>query len=499
MQACEVCGWDTRAGTRVCASCRAEQESPDTAGDGVLAAVLQQARDMSADTVDAGHPEDQPRATTSRRPRGTRRDDHGREQVVLREIEPGGDEQRPRRSEPSSVAASLLEAFQPPPDTSTAPLEPPTAPYGPRARVTGDVPPTDADEVGDDATFGTEDRPPTVDPVEPMADTDRLQAVATPTVGDEKHVVEDRSPEARGVTGQPPATTEARADEPWPPGASPDDTGPITDRFANIPTVPMDPGPSPDLSADTTTEDGAPADGSAAPPDGADAADVMSAPSAGDSELGPSRLRDDGRVAAQGPADGTTASTPAAGQDTADTPAWRAVLREAGTWTAVSQFTLLFIAMLCVFQVVVLLVVNQFLSQAQTQEVVAADMLAAHAKVATVMLPALVGGAFAAAAFAAWRAHTDPQQRDDTAPLRRWVLGLPVAIWAVIVTATMLLSVVLFGTSATVAEAQRMTLWALGACTLLCIACVAAPRGLTAPQVTDASAAAAPRADAAGR
>jgi hypothetical protein len=55
--------------------------------------------------------------------------------------------------------------------------------------------------------------------------------------------------------------------------------------------------------------------------------------------------------------------------------------------------------------------------------------------------------------------------------------------------------VVLLGTSATVAGAQRMTLWAIGACTLLCVACVAAPRGLAA--VEDADADEAPRADAA--
>ena len=132
----------------------------------------------------------------------------------------------------------------------------------------------------------------------------------------------------------------------------------------------------------------------------------------------------------------------------------RATLREAGTWTTVAQFTLLFIGMLCVFQVVVLLVVNQFLSQAASDQTVAADMLSAHAKVATVMLPALVGGAIAAAALAAWRAYTDPRQREDTSGLRRWVLGLPVAVWGVLATAMGLLLVVLFaGSSGTVAEA----------------------------------------------
>jgi hypothetical protein len=480
MQACEVCGWDTRAGTRVCASCRAGLESGDPAGDSVLAGVLQRAREMSAG--DAGHPpEDAAGATTSRRPSGPRSDDDGREQVVLREIEPGGDEaDRPRRSEPSSVAASLIEAFQSPQDIPTR-VDASTAPDGPRTGTVDDLPPTGPDEVEDDATAGSVDRTPTADPVEPIADTDRLDAVTRPPAGD-GDVVGERVPDASGVTGASPATTgpRARADEPSPAWASPEDAGPITDRFANIPTVPMEPGPSPDLSRDPPTE----------------AADATSAPPAAAGEIRPTPARDDGPTTAQAPADARTASTTTAdGQGTSDTPAWRAALREAGTWTAVAQFTLLFIGMLCVFQVVVLLVVNQFLSQAQTQQAVAADMLAAHAKVATVMLPALVGGAFAAAAFAAWRAHTDPQQHDDDAPLRRWVLGLPVAIWAVIVTATVLLVVVLLGTSATVAGAQRMTLWAIGACTLLCVACVAAPRGLAA--VEDADADEAPRADAA--
>jgi hypothetical protein len=457
MQACEVCGWDTRAGTRVCASCRAEQDSSESTGDGILAGVLQQARDMSAQAGDAGHPpEEQARATTSRRPRGRRHDDRGREQVVLREIEPGGDEiEQPHRAEPSSVAASLLEAFQLPQDTGATRAGPPTAP-------------------------------------------DSLDAVTPPPVGaDEEEVVEARSRDADGATAPPPAVptdAPAGADAPAPPWASSDDSGPITDRFANIPTVPIDPGPSAGLPATLPT------DASAARQAGMSDAAMTSAPLTGDREARPAQVGNGATAAALDPAERRAPTgTPAGGQAPTDTPARRVALREAGTWTTVAQFTLLFIGMLCVFQVVVLLVVNQFLSQAQTQEAVAADMLAAHAKVATVMLPALVGGAFAAAALAAWRAHEDPKERDDTAPLRRWVLGLPVAIWAVIVTATVLLMVILLGTSATVVEAQRMTFWAIGACTLLGVACVAAPRGLAVVEDTEPDAPAGSRADAVRR
>ena len=494
MQACEVCGWDTRAGTRVCASCRAEQESSESTGDGVLAGVLQQARAMSADASDAGHPpDDQAGATTSRRPRGPRRDDHGREQVVLREIEPGGDEiEQPHRSEPSSVAASLLEAFQLPQETGSAGAEPSTAPDSLRAGTTGDDHSTDA---GGDVALGPADFPTTVGPATSTADTDRFHAVTPSAVGaDEDEAIEVRSRDADGATGPPPAGGQAGTAAPTRRWASSDDSGPITDRFANIPTVPMDAGPSPGLPTAVPTEASAARQGEM--PDAA----MTSAPLTADREDRPAEIGAGGTAAAPDPAEGRAPTgSPAGEQAPADTPAWRAALREAGTWTTVAQFTLLFIGMLCVFQVVVLLVVNQFLSQAQTQPAVAADMLAAHAKVATVMLPALIGGALSAAALAAWRAHEDPQERDDATLLRRWVLGLPVAIWAVIVAAAVLLLVVLLGTSTTVVEAQRMTLWAIGACTLLGVACVAAPRGLAVVEDTEPDAAEGSRTDAVRR
>ena len=478
MQACEVCGWDTREGTRVCPSCRAQQQAPDAADPGVLAGVLRAARDVTADAGDEGlpTPEGQPRSTASRRPRGPHRDDDGREQVVLREIEPGGDDRQPPRPvAASSVAASLLEAFQPRPDAGAPPAGSVSDPEE-SAAAAGEAPAAGVVGATDDTPSEAEREAPG-DPVEAMDVTDRLMAPARPPAGDEDaddgRGIRERSSDVADALGPAGPVTNARPGGDAVAGWAPDDQDPITDRFANIPTVPMEPGPAAGPAVD-------------APPDGDAATDRTPVPvdDIGDTTVPPAPVRE--ATAADAPTAGWAASSAqATATATPATASWRAMLREAGTWTTVAQFTLLFIGMLCVFQVVVLLVVNQFLSQAQSQETVAADMLAAHAKVATVMLPALVGGAFATAGFAAWSAYADPRERDDTSWLRRRLADLPIAIWTVIVTATLLLVVVVFGTSATVAEAQRTTLWAIGACSLLGVACVAAPRGLATQEADD--------------
>ena len=511
MQACEVCGWDTREGTRVCPSCRAQQRAPDAAEPGVLAGVLRTVRDMSTDAEDAERPTtaSQPRSTTSRRPRGPHRADDGSEQVVLREIEPGGDDQ-PRPAAASSVAASLLAAFQAKHDPTT-PAAPGDHPDDrPATAIEGDAPGPAEVAAGVDAPPGTA-VPPTGERVEAIDVTDRLTALDHPPAGDEvddSHSIRARSTDETDATGiaaplpdgQPGASAATRI---W----GPDDSGPITDRFANIPTVPMEPGPASEPSVGAPADDTTATDATAAP---------VPVDTIGDITVPPAPIREgtaaDTSAAQEGapspqaathgaeavataePSPPTADRTPAQGgttqpaqggtaQPAQDAPAWRAALREAGTWTTVAQFTLLFMGMLCVFQVVVLLVVNQFL--AQSPQVAAPDMLAAHAKVATVMLPALVGGAFATAAFAAWRAYTDPRERDDTSWLRRRLGGLPIAIWAVFVAAALLLLVVLLGTSATVPEARQMTWWAIGACSLLGVACVAAPRGLATHEADD--------------
>ena len=511
MQACEVCGWDTREGTRVCPSCRAQQQQPPDAADpGVLAGVLRTVRDMSMDAGDADRPTPagQPPSTTSRRPRGPRRDDDGSEQVVLREIEPGGDDQ-PRPAAASSVAASLLEAFQLTHDPSTPPAAPPSQPEGrPATAVEGDAPAPAEIAAGVDRPPDAA-VPPAGDRVDAMDVTDRLTALVHPPAGDEvddSHSIQARSADEADTAGTMAPLTDARPGaEPRARSWGPDDPGPITDRFANIPTVPMEPGPASEPSVGAPADDVAATDATPVPVD-----------AIGDTTVPPAPIREDtvvdapigqgatpsahgaepsAQTAATADALPPTADRPPAQAGTAqqeapDAPAWRAALREAGTWTTVAQFTLLFMGMLCVFQVVVLLVVSQFL--AQNPQAAAPDMLAAHAKVATVMLPALVGGAFATAVFAAWRAYTDPRERDDTSWLRRRLGDLPIAVWAVFGAATLLLLVVLLGTSATVAEARRMTWWAIGACSLLGIACVAAPRGLATQEADDGAEASAP-------
>lgn len=510
MQACEVCGWDTREGTRVCPSCRAQQQAPDAAEPGVLAGVLRTVRDMSTDADDAERPTPagQPTSTTSRRPRGPRPADDDSEQVVLREIEPGGDDQ-PRPAAASSVAASLLAAFQAKHDPTT-PAAPSSHPDDrPATAIEGDVPAPAEVGTGVDAPPGAA-APPIGDRVEAIDVTDRLRALDRPPAGDEvddNQSIRARSADETDTAGIAAPLPNAR------PGADaatrtwgPDDSGPITDRFANIPTVPMEPGPASEPSV------GGPADDITA----TDVSVPVPVDAIGDTTVPPAPVREDPAAdtpiaqeaapsaqasapsaqagATADPSPPTADRTPAQGgtaqQQAPDAPAWRAALREAGTWTTVAQFTLLFMGMLCVFQVVVLLVVNQFL--AQSPQTAAPDMLAAHAKVATVMLPALVGGAFATAAFAAWRAQTDPRERDDTSWLRRRLGGLPIAVWAVFVAATLVLLVVLLGTSATVAEARQMTWWAIGACSLLGVACVAAPRGLATHEADDGAEASVP-------
>ncbi|HEX6256103.1 MAG TPA: hypothetical protein VFZ70_09885 [Euzebyales bacterium] len=142
---------------------------------------------------------------------------------------------------------------------------------------------------------------------------------------------------------------------------------------------------------------------------------------------------------------------------------------QAGAWTTVAQVMLVIVGVLCVVQIVVLIVVYRFLGEAGADPT---DILAAHTKVTAVMLPALMGGTFAATAFAAWQASSTPTQGLH-------VLGLPVALWAVLISATLVAAVVLLGGSTTILQARQTTLWATAACALLGTACIAAPRAFT--------------------
>ncbi|HSK90938.1 MAG TPA: hypothetical protein VK875_06470 [Euzebyales bacterium] len=159
--------------------------------------------------------------------------------------------------------------------------------------------------------------------------------------------------------------------------------------------------------------------------------------------------------------------------------------QELGAWTAVAQVALLAVGMLCIIQVFVLIVVSSYLNDANgnTDQVVAGS-LAAHEKVAGVMLPALLGFAIVALAFAAWRGYDRSEDAAGADGLLGRPLGFPVALWRVFIAVLILGVLVLFVEQpATVDAAQRVTQWAMVACTILGAACFTAPRGLEVPFV----------------
>jgi hypothetical protein len=132
--------------------------------------------------------------------------------------------------------------------------------------------------------------------------------------------------------------------------------------------------------------------------------------------------------------------------------------------------------MLCVFQVVVLVVVNQFLSRAAAGEAAAADALAAHDKVTGVMFPALALVAIAVCVFAGARSDDD----SGRGGVHRRVAGLPPALWIMVATATAVLTMGLLDAAKTVAQARDVTLRAIVVCSVLGLAAFVAPRGFAA-------------------
>jgi hypothetical protein len=623
MQACEVCGWDTREGTRVCSSCRAEGHGDRTEVTALLTSVLQNARGAPAVEQAEGDSEPGP-ATGDDLPvpaRPSRGSSH-REQIVLREITPGDDGSEQRR-EVSSVAASLLEAFQQPagPDDSTDRLQRIEArdrqgdesdPFGhpddevartntlddsgplalpmpspddaddaePTTEITGrfanlpTVPlhPTDpAVDAGadsgtvdpsladtgdaitaaaayDDLVAHPTDAPPTGVPYDEVADftsapgatgadstadVDAAAAAADAAsidhatrADDTEDIYRFRGADDTGDFGRVSYAQDATGTDGWPADARDDtsagwdgtaladpieawdasvdaaaDTGPRAVPTADEATAPDEtaaagesdvpaagpaddvnvPVPDPALAADGLVADGT------LPKDVDDTIDATAFAATGQAptvdERHPqdavrSRTGDTAGAGATGapsylPDTVTRAST---NHGTAASDADRA--REAGAWTSVAQVMLVIVGMLCVFQIVVLIVVYQFLGDAGSAAADPTDVLAAHTKVATVMLPALVGGTFAVTAFAAWRAFSTPTRGMH-------LLGLPAALWAVLISTSVLAAVVLLGGSSTIAQARQMTLWAIAACALLGMACIAAPRTFTETVVED--------------
>lgn len=157
----------------------------------------------------------------------------------------------------------------------------------------------------------------------------------------------------------------------------------------------------------------------------------------------------------------------------------RTAFERFGAWTAVAQFALLVLGMLCVFQIAVLVVVNQFLSQAQAGGA-DADALAAHGKVTGVMFPALAVVAVAVAVFAGSRSDDD----SGRGGVHRRVAGLPTTLWIMVAAATAVLTMGLIDASATAGQAQDVTLRAIVVCSVLGLTAFVAPRGFAAPEPT---------------
>jgi hypothetical protein len=160
----------------------------------------------------------------------------------------------------------------------------------------------------------------------------------------------------------------------------------------------------------------------------------------------------------------------------------RTSFQELGAWTAVAQVALLAVGMLCIIQVFVLIVVNSYLSEARIGGGdVATDSLAAHAKVDGVMLPTLLVFALVAFVFATWRSvASGAGDSGGAGGMFGKPLGVPIALWRMLLAAITLLVVILQAPPTGVAAAQRITQWAIFACVLLGAACFAAPRGLEA-------------------
>jgi hypothetical protein len=169
-------------------------------------------------------------------------------------------------------------------------------------------------------------------------------------------------------------------------------------------------------------------------------------------------------------------ATPDAEQD-----GLRAAFRRAGGWTGAAQLALLVLGMLCVFQIVVLIVVNRFLTQAGSAAVTTSEALAAHAKVTGTMFPTLAVIALAVAVFAAARSADD----SGRGGIHRRVAGLPSTLWAIVAAATAFLTMGLLDAADTTAQARDVSLRAMAVCAVLGLAAFVAPRGFAVPGSAD--------------
>ena len=397
MQACEVCGWDTRSGARVCSACRLErgdaQTEPTTASaDPTGSSLLHDLLTVSQERAGGG-------TTTAVRQLHAAEGDAGAGTTTDEPLVNGTATGVTTAQGPHGAGRH---------DNAVSGTTPGTADAGTDVASRPDV--DVAPELEEDEASGPEE-----------AVAPQLGAVAA----------RDETVERGAVTDQ----GSAAPDEVVGPGLDP------------VVTTTSDAGPPRLLDADAPSTSSAPAGTTS----------TGSAPSGSASER---------------PADETPQSR---------RERWRAAFERAGAWTAVAQMALLMLGMLCVFQIVVLVVVNRFLSQAAAGGASGTDALAAHGKVTGVMFPALAVTAIAVAVFAGARSEDD----SGRGGVHRRVAGLPPTLWIMIAAATAVLTMGVLDAAATAAQAQEVTLRAIIVCSVLGLTAFAAPRGFAVPEPPD--------------
>jgi hypothetical protein len=147
-----------------------------------------------------------------------------------------------------------------------------------------------------------------------------------------------------------------------------------------------------------------------------------------------------------------------AAQGDRDGQSWRALFRDNGSWTAVSQVALVIVSVLGVIQVTVLLTIDGHLRDAAGEDAdVISPLLVAQDKVGDVMLPGLLGISTVALGFAISRsvaerraASSDGEQTFVPAMAR-----LPIALWTVTIPLGALLTLVVTWTAPETLEMAR--------------------------------------------
>lgn len=181
------------------------------------------------------------------------------------------------------------------------------------------------------------------------------------------------------------------------------------------------------------------------------------------------------------PATAATARTAAGRSTTAarhDDPrsGQRKVYEELGRWIGVAQGALIFLAMLCLAQLIVLLFIERGLADAITGGGGGPQALLAHQKASTVMIPVLVAVALLVTGFAAWHATAVALADSATPPSR--LADIPRSLWAVLFSAGLLLGVSLAASGSVLAVARQVNGLSALACGALLAVCLFAARSL---------------------